>query len=72
MANMNDTERKLESLGYSQKTLPIFLFQVAIDKAREWLRDAEDAEDAESLEHYWELLDTLKAARDVYKEEMKL
>lgn len=72
MASINNVERKLEALGFSQKTLGALLFQLGMDKAREWLRGAEDAEDLDSLEHYWASLDALTGAYEVYKEEMKL
>lgn len=65
----NETEKRLCQFGLTEKSLPILLYSIAIDKARDWLRDAEGEGDKESIEHYYELLETLKKAYEEYKEE---
>lgn len=65
----DETKKRLTQFGLTEKSLPILLFTIAIDKARDWLRGAEGEEDKESIEHYYELLETLKKAYEEYKEE---
>lgn len=67
-----ETKKRLERLDMSEQGFQILLYQIAIDKAREWLKGAEDAEDKESIEHYYELLETIKQAYDEYKKEVEI
>ena len=65
-----ETAKRLEQFGLTEKSLPPLLFSVTIDNAKDWLRGAEGEEDVESINHYSELLETLKQAYEEYKEEM--
>ena len=64
-----ETKKRLEQFNLTESGLHILLFQIAIDRAKGWLRGAEGEEDAEGAEHYYELLETLKQAYEDYKEE---
>ena len=67
-----ETKKRLEQFNLTESGLHILLFQIAIDKANDWLRGAEGEEDVKSIEHYYELLETLKQAYADYKEEHDL
>ena len=64
-----ETEKRLEQFGLTQRSLPILLFQIALDRAKDWLDEAREEGIRDSIEHYYELLETLKQAYEDYKEE---